>query len=99
MDFYFTNQKVKKVGYSMRLLSPAEYRYFLIELTVILSKMKKVPKNNFNISEWGLIINEIKSNETLVPIFDKLVIIDSYDYVSCEVYSETITEEYYYFEY
>jgi hypothetical protein len=99
MDFYFTNQKIKKVGYSLKLLSPAEYRYFLIELTVILSKMKKLPKDNFNTSECGLIINEIKSNETLLHIFDKLVIIDSYDNISCEVYSETITDEYYYFEY
>lgn len=99
MDFYFTNQKVKKVGYSLKLLNPAEYRYFLIELTVILSKMKKNINNNFNITEWGVIINEIKTNQTLLLIFDKLVIIDSYDYVSCEVYSETITEEYYYFEY
>ena len=45
MDFYFTNNKVKKICYSIdHLESSNEIRLFIIELAVILSKMNKITK-------------------------------------------------------
>lgn len=99
MDFYFTNQKVKKKGYSLHFLDPEEYRYFLIELTVIFSKINKTPTQLVKQSEWDYVVSEIKKNEILDSIFNKLKVLESSDFISCEVFSDTLTGTYYYFEY
>ena len=99
MDFYFTNQKVKKRCYSLHFLSSEEYRYFLIELTVIFSKIKKTPGQLIKQSEWDYVVSEIKKNEILESIFNNLKVLESSDFISCEIYSEPITDTYYYFEY
>jgi hypothetical protein len=100
MDFYFTNNKIKKICYSIdHLESSNEIRLFIIELAVILSKMNKKIKDLLTPQEMEKIKIEIKKVSGLEEIFNKLKTIVSYDFISCNL-KEISNEEllYYYFE-
>ena len=68
MDYYFTNKKVKKTEYVVNLLQQEDYTYFVIEITVILSKLNKKINDFLNEAEWNTVSSEINKIEKLQSI-------------------------------
>ena len=97
MDYYFTNKKVKKTEYVVNLLQQEDYTYFVIEITVILSKLNKKINDFLNEAEWNTISSEINKIEKLQSIFTKTRKNVTTQYVSCEINSPETEDSYYFF--
>ena len=97
MDYYFTNKKVKKTEYVVNLLQQEDYTYFVIEITVILSKLNKKINDFLNEAEWNTVSSEINKIEKLQSIFTKTHKNVTTQYVSCEINSPETEDSYYFF--
>ena len=99
MDFYFTNKKIKKVIVPLKSLNDDDYRYFLIEMVIILIRIKKNLTDIFTESEWEVLLTEIKKIDRLLLLFNNLQKIEVEEFVSCDPFEPESKEIRYSFDY
>ena len=101
MEFYFMNKKIKNIHYCINKLNADEYKYFVIEIVLILSKLNKNIGDGFDATEWNTLLLDIKKNMKLLNIFNKISIKEIPATISCGIdviNSPDTIDSYYYFE-
>ena len=97
-DFFFMNKKIKNVYYCINKLNADDYKYFVIEVVLILSKLNKKISDGFESTEWDNLLNYIKKNQKLLNVFKKITTKETDGFISCGIDSPDTEDSYYYFE-
>ena len=79
------NKKIKNIHYCINKLNADDYKYFVIEVVLILSKLNKNLGDGFDATEWNTLLLDIKKNIKLLNIFNKITAKEIPGTISCGI--------------